>query len=118
MSHFTKMKVQIKDRSVMRSVCTKMGWTIKEVPEYRNSYSGEAVKGAITMVDFRGTVKAVLDKQDNLIVDPYFMGRDYEKFCRDYAAESIVQAAMIEGGYVESQSEERNGDLVIEVIIP
>jgi hypothetical protein len=120
MSHLTKLRLKLTNQSLIGRVAQQMGWSVTHVEEYRSpydsSYSNQRVANATVLKDKNGNVKLVIDAMGTPTVDPYFMGREHEKFFQKYAVEGIRESASLEGGWISEEATEGQ-DLVVTVTL-
>jgi signal transduction protein with GAF and PtsI domain len=117
MSHFTRLSLQIQDKELLSSIVQKQGLTAT-TGVATNPYNGQTVMDATIIKDSSGKTKLIIDNQTgNVIVDPYYMGYDYQKIVQEYAAEVIKKAAYDEGGFIADEQQTSKGT-VIKVVIP
>lgn len=117
MSHFSKLKVQMKDRKLGGEVAARFGWTMETVAEYRNPWkdANESVKNCTLLKDSCGKVRMVVDAGGNVIHDSWSMGKEAFAFLRDYSEAFIRKAAASEGAMVTSKGTDAQGNLVLEL---
>lgn len=114
MSHFTTVKMEMKNRAILERLARSRGWTVGQEAKHVNGWSKETVPNA-TVFKTDGKYKLVLDAKGVPVVDAYYMGREYEKFIQDYAAEVIREQALSEGASVVTNGYDKNGNLLLEV---
>jgi len=119
MSHFSTLKMKVKNQKTIEKVADRMDWRTEHMDRYANPYGTGTVKDATVLKDKSGQVKAVIDSEGNMIVDPYYMGNDFQKFCQQYGKEEVLAGAAMEGGWMSNEwTDEKTGELVIEVMLP
>jgi len=114
MSHFTTVKMEMKNKAILERMARARSWTMAKEVKHVNGWSKETVPDA-TVFKAGDKYKLVLDAKGVPVVDSYYMGRDYEKFIQDYAAEVIREQAMSEGASVVTNGYDKNGNLLLEV---
>jgi hypothetical protein len=115
-SHFTKLKVQLKDEKLYRKVAEKFGWSITREAVYENPFKYTREKVEDCQVFWKnGKVKMVVDAESNVIHDSYFMGRDALEFLREYSEQYIRGVAANEGAVVNDLGVDATGSRVLEV---
>jgi hypothetical protein len=116
MSHFSKLKVQIKDRKLAESVFKTLNWTSMQVEEYFNPWSmREVVKNALAVKKADGRVALVIAENGDVIHDPYYMGQDAFTFLKQYTEAFIRAASAREGARVNSLGVDKSGNTILEV---
>jgi hypothetical protein len=115
LSHFSRLKVQVKDLNAFHKVLFLRGLTSEKLSEYRNSYSGEAVKDATVVKNQSGKILMAVDAEGNVTVDSWSMGHEYQNIMQDYARETIFSSASAAGGWVGQETVDKNGDVVLEI---
>lgn len=115
MSHFSKLEIKMKRKDVLRKLASKFGWTQQDNITHVNGWSRETVANATVFFDNYGTAKLVLDAAGTPVVDPYYMGREYEKFLQEYAADLIMDQARSEGAVTNQLGFDKQGNMLLEV---
>jgi hypothetical protein len=116
MSHFSTLKVQVKNLPVANPVFLEMGFTPQFEKEYRNPFSSsELVKNCQVIRDVKGKVKFVIAENGDVIHDAFYMGREATVFLRKYSEAYIRYTASREGATVKNLGEDTNGNIVLEV---
>ena len=116
MSHMTEMKVRVKDWNSLHKVLFLRGLTSNKVENYRNPYSGEAVKNALVVKDKAGKVLMAVAEDGRVIVDAFYMGRDHLKILQDYSRECVVSDAGVSGGWLSTETvDPKTEDIIVEV---
>lgn len=115
MSHNTEIKTCIKNKRIFGYMLNKFGWKIsKERTAWENRYSKEIVTGQV-ITDQTGAVKMVVNKAGIPVVDPYYMGSDYEKFLQGYSTDVLKDAALMAGNTIMSETVDANGNILLTV---
>ena len=117
MSHFSKLKVQMKDKKLGGDVAKRLGWTMEKAGIYHNpwKYAKESVKDCTIFKDARGTVKLVVDARGNVIHDSWSMGNEAFGFLRDYSEAFIRKTAAADGAIVSNKGVDANDCFVLEL---
>jgi hypothetical protein len=116
MSHFSRLKVQVKNEGAAHRVADKFGWSISREANYVNSWNkSEVVNNCDVYRDADGRVKMVVDSSGTVTHDAFSMGRDANKFLCAYSEEFIRTMAAAEGAEVKNLGEDKHGNLVLEV---
>ena len=114
MSHLTKMKTKISDKRIANIVAEKIGWSIQRCSQFVNSWSNEKVTNCDIYKNSAGQVKMVVDKDGNVIVDPYFMGGEYRTYMRDYTVDLMKHQALLSGKSIGMVTN-TDGSIILEV---
>lgn len=117
MSHFSKLKVQMKDKKLGADVARRRGWTTVHVDQYENPWkaANERINDCTLFRDSRGQVKLAVDAKGNIIHDFWSMGGEAFSFLRDYSEAFIRKTAAAEGAVVSSKGVDAQGNLVLEL---
>lgn len=115
MSHFSKLRVQVKDAHVAHKVAEKMGWTIKMEDKHVNGWSRETITNCSVYRDGQGKVKMVVDANGDVIHDAFYMGREANQFLCEYSEDFIRSMASREGAMVRDMGIDNQGNRVLEV---
>lgn len=117
MSIFATCSIKVKALETAKTMAQARGWRVETPSVYMNPHSRENVPNPLLFIDGHGTVKLAIDQQTgDAYVDPYYMGRDYETFLRDYSGQVLTAQAQFDEGYVSSQYiDPKTNELVIEV---
>ena len=116
MSHFSRLRTQIKKPAIANAICDRLGYTRESVQKYDNPWrlANESIKDC-TLYKKDGEVKFVVDKKGNVIHDDWSMGNDVQHFLREYSLEYIKRTAAAEGATVRSKGVDASGQIVLEV---
>lgn len=115
MSFWATVKTQIKDLRAFEKVCNKNGITLNNVSNDRvNMIMDGRTAGYLTKGDKRSWT---LNVDNDVSYSPFSrkFGRNGGTIMRDYAAE-VVQVQMVaNGGFVQSQSIQKDGSIVMRI---
>jgi len=116
-SHFSTLKVQLKDMALARRLAERRGWTVEQTAEFVNPWraANESVKDCTVFRDTKGQPKLVVDRLGNVIHDAWSMGRDAFSFLQDYSEAFIRKTAAAEGAQVINKGTDANGCRVLEI---
>lgn len=112
MSHFSQMKTKIKNVNMAKRVAKQFGWSMEKVGHYKDHFGNELNNCHVVTGDDRA--KLLIASNGDVIVDPYYMGHDYEKFLQEYATEYIREQAVMEGAQFIDKGMVK-GERIIEV---
>ncbi len=117
MSHFSTLKVSIKNRALAVKVAQQLGWTCEHADVYENPWklAKESIKDCTLFKDAHGRVKMAVDAKGNVIHDDWSMGKEAFGFLRDYSEAYIRKTASAEGAMVHSKGVDAQGNLVLEL---
>ena len=117
MSHFSTLKVCVKDKKMAAKVAQGRGWTVEHVDVYENPWklSGESVKNVDLYRSSNGQVMLAVDAKGNVIHDSWSMGRDAFRFLQDYSEEYINKTARVDGAIVKNLGVDADGTRVLEI---
>lgn len=117
MSHFSKLKVRVKDRKLGSECARRLGWSTVHVDEYENPWRAakERVKDVTLFRDARGQVKLALAANGDVIHDAWSMGKEAYGFLRDYSEAFIRKTAAAEGAFVSNKGVDAQGNIVLEL---
>ena len=117
MSHFSKLKVQLKDKKLGGDCAKRLGWTTEHVDVYENpwKWAKESIKNVTLYRDARGQVKMAVAANGDVIHDAWSMGREAYGFLRDYSEAYIRKTAAAEGAMVYNKGVDAQGNLVLEL---
>jgi hypothetical protein len=116
MSHFSTLKVQVKDVSVADSIFKTFNWTKQHCAEYVNPWtSREKVTDCTVIKNTSDKVMMVIAKNGDVIHDSYYMGHDAEKFLQKYTEAYIHKVAVQEGAQVTNYGADKHGNIILEV---
>jgi len=124
MSHWTKSKVKIKDRALLKKAAEKLGCTVEEGKTFHSSYAGDikadmiiSAKGgqAALQQNADGTYTVVIDNWCNPITD--VVGQDCALLTREYTTELTKEQALLMGGVITSEQVLQDGSVEIEIAV-
>jgi hypothetical protein len=115
MSHFSKLKVKLKDVALVRQCAEKRGWTVTQEEEFTNRWSRETIKNGHVVRAADGRVKLVISPDGDVMHDSYFMGHEAPEFLCQYSEAFIRRAAARDGGTVHFCGSDNQGNIVLEV---
>lgn len=117
MSHFSTLKVQVKQAKLAADVAAKMGWACEHAEEYHNPWKAarESVKDCTLYRDAHGKVKLIVDGKGNVIHDAWSMGKEAFDFLRQYSEQFIRKTAASEGAQVHDCGVDAEGCRVLEI---
>lgn len=117
MSHLTHVSIKFSSKSIMQKTANKMNWTLEGPMTFTNPYSEEKVENATIFKDSAGRVRMIVNGFGQPVVDsgPGGMGKEYEKFCQEYAAAYIKQTAGMDGATCVERGVDAKGNRLIEV---
>ena len=116
MSHFSKLKVQIKDDDLAKKTAKEFGWTIQREEKHINPWSKDTITNCQVLRDGTGSVKMVIAQNGDVIHDSYYMGREANKFLCSYSEAFIRREAHREGAMVSHRGVDAQGNTVLEVV--
>ena len=118
MSHFSTLKILVKDLATARRVAAKRGWTVEKVATHKNRYSGETLTDCHEFRDASGKVMLVVGRDGGVTHDSFYMSRadDAHKFLVDYSAAYITKTAAEEGASITNLGYDAQNNLVLEVV--
>jgi hypothetical protein len=117
MSHFTRLKIQVRDEKAAHKVAEKFGWTITHEGSHVNSFSKEEVRDCdVYRENSSGKIRMVVLPEGDVIHDAFYMGRDANKFLCEYSEEVIRSMAAREGATVQNCGVDQQGNRVLELV--
>jgi hypothetical protein len=116
MSHFSTLKVQVKDMRIAQRVFQKLNWTPERVDKYVNRWDSREVVNDCTLVkDSTGRVKMVIAPNGDVIHDDFSMGKEVSGFLQQYTEAFIRDVAARDCAQVSNLGTDMAGNIILEV---